>query len=422
VKPKPAARTIVEEILSRRAGRDVRPGEIVIVEPERVMSHDNTAFIIKRFLRTGRTRVWRPERIVIAFDHCVPALDPEHARNHREAREFVAEQGIEHFFDAGVGVCHQLMSERGFALPGTLVLGADSHSTLYGALNALGIPINRTEMAGIWATGKIWLKVPETIRVVLEGALGEGVSAKDAVLKLLRDLRADGATYRALEFAGPGVGSLTLASRMTLSNMAVELGAKAGLFPCDDTTLEFLRGRAQAEFEPAEAGVGARYERELTLDLSTLQPQVARPHAVDNVTDLSEVRGTPVHQAYLGSCTNGRLEDLAIAARILEGRRVDPRVRLVVYPASSEVRADAEAAGVWATLEAAGAEMMGASCGPCFGAVGATLEAGQVCISSSNRNFCGRMGSKEAEVYLASPAVVAASCVAGAIADPKDYL
>lgn len=418
----PAGRTIAEEILSRRAGRPVRAGEIVTLEPERVMSHDNTAFIVKRFRQTGRTRVWKPERIVIAFDHCVPAVDPAHARNHAEARAFVEEQGIEHFFDAGVGVCHQLMAEQGFALPGQLVLGADSHSTLYGALNSFGVPINRTEMAGIWATGKIWLKVPESIRVVLEGETRPGVSAKDAVLKLLRVLRADGATYRSLEFAGPGVASLSLASRMTLSNMAVELGAKAGVFPCDETTLAFLEGRAREAFEPAEASPGAVYHSEVRLDLSALEPQVAKPHTVDNVTDLSEVAGRRVHQAYLGSCTNGRLEDLEVAAKILAGRQVAAGVKLVVYPASSEVAQEAEARGLLATLREAGGEVMGASCGPCFGAVGATLGPGEVCISSSNRNFCGRMGSKEAEVYLASPAVVAASCVEGAIADPRSYL
>ncbi len=414
--------TIAEEILSRRVGKRVAAGEIVTVEPDVVMSHDNTAFIVKRFLETGRTRVWDPDKIVIAFDHCVPAVDPEHERNHREAREFAAAQGIERFFDAGVGVCHQLMVERGFARPGRLVLGADSHSTLYGAVNALGVPINRTEMAGIWATGQIWLKVPESIRVWLEGELPAGVSTKDAVLKLLRELRADGATYASLEFHGEGVAGLSLASRMTLTNMAVELGAKAGVFPCDAVTEAHLRERGYEDYELAAPSADARYSSEVRLDLGALEPQVACPHTVDNVTDLSAVAGTRVHQAYLGSCTNGRLEDLALAARILAGKRVKEGVRLVVYPASSEVRAAAEAAGVWQTLADAGAELMSASCGPCFGAVGATLQPGEVCISSSNRNFCGRMGSKEAEVYLASPAVVAASCLEGAIADPRSYL
>lgn len=417
-----APQTKVEKALSRLAGSPARVGEIVTVQPDRVMSHDNTAFIIKKFRNTGRERVWDPERVVIVFDHCVPAKSPAHQQNHDEARAFVAEQGLPHFFDAGAGVCHQVMMERGYVLPGQVILGADSHSTLYGAMNAVGIPINRTEMAGIWATGSIWLKVPTTIRIDLEGELRPGTYAKDIVLKLLRELGADGATYRALEFAGSGLAGLSMSERMTLTNMAVELGAKAGIMPCDERTTEYLQGRSQAAFEPLEADPGAEYERVVAVDLGELQPQVACPHRVDNVRDLSELIGTQVHQGYLGSCTNGRLDDLQIAAGILRGRKVQPGVRLVVYPASAEVARAAEDAGVLAELAAAGAEIMTASCGPCFGAVGSTLQAGEVCISSSNRNFCGRMGSKESSVYLSSPAVVAASCVTGAIADPREFL
>ena len=414
--------TVVEKVLSRKAGTRVSAGEIVTIEPDRVMSHDNTAFVIKKFLETGRTRVWDPDKVVVVFDHCVPAVDPAHAQNHDEARAFVVEQGLPHFFDAGVGVCHQVMMERGFVLPGEVVLGADSHSTLYGAMNALGIPINRTEMAGIWATGTIWLRVPGTLRVEFTGALRPGVYAKDACLKLLRDLRADGATYTSIEYVGEGVGSLSMSERMTLCNMAVELGAKAGVMPCDERTEEYLAGRTQRRLEPVAPDADANYEQRVRLDLSALEPQVARPHQVDNVCDLSAVQGKKVHQGYLGSCTNGRLDDLQIAARILEGKRVAPGVKLVVYPASSEVSAEAERTGVLDVLRRAGAEVMLASCGPCFGAVGATLKEGEVCISSSNRNFCGRMGSKQSEVYLSSPAVVAASVLEGAIADPRGYL
>jgi 3-isopropylmalate/(R)-2-methylmalate dehydratase large subunit len=415
--------TLVQKALSRRAGRPLRPGEIVTVEPDRVMSHDNTAFIIKRFRQTGRERVWDPEKVVIVFDHCVPAVNPAHAQNHAEARAFVEEQGLTHFFDAGVGVCHQVMMERGFVRPGQLVLGADSHSTLYGAMGAVGIPINRTEMAGVWATGTIWLKVPETIRVELSGALSPGVYAKDLVLWLLRRLRADGAAYKALEFGGPAAVDLTLSMRMTLCNMAVELGAKAGVVAADQVTLDYLAGQGIDAGELDLAGLaadpGASYAQSVEVDLGSVQPQVACPHTVDNVVDLSEVAGTQVHQAYLGSCTNGRLDDLATAAEILGGKRVAEGVKLVVYPASSQVAEEAEAAGILQALRDAGGQVMTASCGPCFGAVGATLEAGQACISSSNRNFCGRMGSPEASVYLASPAVVAASCLTGTIADPR---
>lgn len=417
-----SGKTFVEKVLGRLAGGPAAAGDIVTVEPDFVMSHDNTSFVVDRFRETGRTRVWDPSRIAVVFDHCVPALDPEHARNHSDGRAFVEEQGIAHFFDAGVGVCHQVLCERGLVRPGELVLGSDSHSTLYGALGALGVPINRTEMAGIWATGKLWLKVPTTIRIALEGRLRPGVYAKDAVLKLLRLLGADGATYRAIELTGSGVAHLSISERMTLCNMAVELGAKAGVMPCDERTREFLAGRTERPLAPVAADPDARYERELTLDLEALVPQVACPHAVDNVDDLTAVLGTPVHQGYLGSCTNGRLDDLQVAAAVLRGRRIAPGVRLVIYPASSEVAAAAEADGTLDVLRAAGGEVMTASCGPCFGAVGATLGPGEVCVSSSNRNFCGRMGHRDSRVYLASPAVVAASCVAGALADPGELL
>ncbi|MEZ6184653.1 MAG: 3-isopropylmalate dehydratase large subunit [Planctomycetota bacterium] len=424
--------TVSEKVLGHLAGRPVRPGEIVTVEPHVVMSHDNTSFIVDAFRETGYPRVWDPERLVVIFDHCVPATDPRHAQNHRDAADFAREQGLPHFFGTTAGVCHQVMCERGFALPGTLVLGADSHSTLYGALGAFGVPINRTEMAGVWATGEIWLKVPESLRIQLSGRLRPGVSAKDLVLRLLRELRADGAAYQTLEFHGPAVAGLSISERMTLCNMAVELGAKAGIVPADARTLDYLRARRgtpEARAFPADWEQGlaravpdpdARYAQTHRVDLDALEPQVACPHTVDNVTDLSAVAGTAVHQGYLGSCTNGRLEDLALAADVVRGRTL--QVPLYVYPASVEVLEQAEAQGVLSTLRAAGAEVMTASCGPCFGTVGATLGAGQVCISSSNRNFQGRMGHAQSEVYLSSPAVVAASCLAGEIADARPYL
>lgn len=414
--------TMIEKILAAKADRPtVRPGEIVTVEPHRVMSHDNTAFIVDKFRRIGRARVWDADKVVVIFDHCVPAELPAHRQNHEEAETFAREQDLPHFFGAEAGVCHQVMMERGLALPGQIVLGADSHSTLYGAANAAGIPINRTEMAAVWATGTIWLKVPTTINVTLVGRLPAGVYAKDICLRLLRLLRAGGANYRALEFTGRGVHDLSMSSRMTLCNMAVELGAKVGIMPYDGVTASYLAGRSSA-YVPVAPDHDASYEREVTVDLAGLAPQIACPHTVDNVADLTEVAGTRIHQGYLGSCTNGRLEDLHVAARILSGRRVAAGVRLVVYPASVQVLREAKADGTYDLLAAAGAEFRTASCGPCFGAVGATLGDGEVCISSSNRNFCGRMGSKRSLVYLSSPAVVAASCVAGAITDPRGYL
>ena len=418
------------ELFERKAGRALQPGDIVVLEPDRVMSHDNTAFIQKSFRETGATHVWKPERVVIVFDHCVPAVLPAHALNHEQARRFVHEQGIEHFFDAGTGICHQVMMEQGLVLPGELILGADSNSTLYGAMGALGIPINRTEMAGVWATGEIWLKVPESIRVELTGTFSRGVHAKDLVLALLAELGADGAAYQALEFTGPGARAMGMSERMTLCNMAIELGAKCGLFAADTVTRAFLdeqRGangtrRSAAtdiEFETKKRAPADGFARSLTIALESLEPQVACPHTVDNVHPIGAVTGRPVQHAYLGSCTNGRLEDLHIAAELLRTRTVAPHVQLHVYPASDRIAKAAERDGTMNTLRAAGAHIMGASCGPCFGAVGATLEPSQACISSSNRNFRGRMGSDQADVYLASPATVAASAIMGCLTDPR---
>lgn len=414
--------TLIEQVLGRLVKRTVVPGEIITVEPHRVLSHDNSAFIIKKFLSTGYKDVWNREKIVIAFDHCVPAVNAAHQQNHDEAKKFVNDFHLPNFFDAGEGICHQLMMENGFVLPGELVIGADSHSTIYGALNAVGIPVNRTEMAGIWATGTIWLKVPQSIRIELTGRLRPGTYAKDLCLKLLRDLSADGATYRSLEYAGDGVRSLSISERMTITNMAVELGAKNGIMPFDDVTRKYLTRCGRSEFEPVTATANAKYESSLSVDLTELQPQISCPDTVDNVDDLSAVIGTPVHQGYLGSCTNGRLDDLRIAARIMDGKKIAKGVRLAVYPASRTIAEAAEKEGLFNKIRDAGGTIMSASCGPCFGAVGATLQAGEVCISSSNRNFRGRMGSPESAVYLSSPAVVAASCLAGHIADPGEYL
>jgi homoaconitate hydratase family protein len=416
--------TLSEKILLRKAGLDsVKPGDILTVAPDRVMSHDNTAFIIKSFLQTGYSRIWDPSRVVIMFDHCVPAETPAHRQNHQEAREFAASQGLSHFFDDRAGVCHQVMVERGFVRPGEIILGADSHSTLYGALGALGIPINRTEMAGVWATGQIWLQVPETIRIQLDGTLSPGVYAKDIVLMLLGTLGSDGAIYKTLEYCGSAVDAMSMSSRMTLTNMAVEFGAKAGLIACDQKTLEFLSGEAGVAetLDEEDSDRDAQFAESYRYNVADLEPQLACPHEMDNIEPITARAGTRVDQAYLGSCTNGRLEDLRVAAEILRGRRVAHHTKLVIYPASYRVLREANKQGILAVLEEAGGSIMTASCGPCFGAVGSTLEKDQVCISSSNRNFCGRMGSKESFVYLASPATVAASAVSGEIADPREF-
>ena len=368
--------------------------------------------------------MWDPEKIVIVFDHCVPAETPAHERNHRSVRAFAEEQQLPHFLGAEAGVCHQVMMERGFVQPGSLVVGADSHSTLYGAMGALGIPINRTEMAGLWATGEIWFQVPETLKIVLEGDLSPGVYAKDVMLMLLAEIGADGASYRAIEYSGTTVDAMSMASRMTLTNMAIELGAKAGITACDGRVLDYCEASSHRspEIEPIFADSDARYERCLRFDVEELEPLIACPHRVDHIEPLEAHLGLVVNQGYLGSCTNGRIEDLEIAAAILRGRRIAQHTRLVVYPASYQVKRKAERRGLLAILVEAGAEIQAAACGPCFGVVGSTLRDGEVCISSSNRNFRGRMGSPNSSVYLASPATVAASCIEGRIADARKYL
>ena len=413
--------TITEKILMRKAGLShVEPGDIVIVEPDMVMSHDNTAFIIKKFQKTEVKEVWDKEKIVIIFDHCVPALKEEHSINHTEATNFSRENNIKHYYGADAGVSHQVMIEKGLAKPGNLVMGADSHSTIYGAIGALGIPINRTEMAGIWATGKIWLKVPQTIRINLTGKLRKGVYSKDIILKLLAILGASGAAYMSIEFTGETVKQMSISERLTLGNMAVELGAKAGICEYDEKTAIYLKDKIHSGFSPVFADKDANYKKIIHIDVSRLKPQVACPHTVDNVHPIDAKKGIKITQGYLGSCTNGRIEDLRAAAQILKNR--DLKIPLYVYPASKEILKEAAQEGIIKILEDAGAKIMSASCGPCFGVVGPTLKEGESCISSSNRNFCGRMGSSESFVYLASPATVAATCLKGEITDPGRYV
>jgi 3-isopropylmalate/(R)-2-methylmalate dehydratase large subunit len=414
--------TFAEKVLSKKAGRPVKAGEIVEVEPDFCLSHDNTAAIVGIFRKIGVDRVRYPERHVIVLDHCVPPANEKYAENHRVIREFVREQGIPHFFDINRGICHQVLVEEGFALPGKLIVGSDSHTTTYGAFGAFSTGIGRSEMAAIMATGSIWLRVPETIRVEIAGRLPEGVSAKDVTLKLAGTIGADGALYQAMEFTGEVIESFSIASRMILPNMAVEMGAKIGYVEPDEKTLEYLKDRARAEFEVVTSDADAEYVRTIRLDVSDLEPQVARPHTVDNVVPVSEVEGTPIHQVFLGTCTNGRLEDLEEAARMLEGKRVAASVRMLVIPASMPIYLEAMEKGILQTFVEAGAVILNPGCGPCLGAHEGVPAKGEVVLSSANRNFRGRMGNKDAEVYLASPATLAASALVGKITDPRKML
>jgi 3-isopropylmalate/(R)-2-methylmalate dehydratase large subunit len=414
--------TIAEKILARAAGRDrVSPGEFIDAEIDLALIHDIFAAQVFDHVReAGVEQLFDPDRVVVVIDHLVPAPSALAADLHRQTREHVRSYGVESFYDAGEGICHQLLAERGHARPGALVVGTDSHTTTAGALGAAGTGIGTSEMAYVLATGSLWFRVPETIRLDLIGRLGDAVSWKDVILHIAGRLRADGAQYAAIEFAGPGAAEASVSSRLTACNMAVEIGAKFGLFPADRITSDFLVAAGQPPAEPLGPDADAVYAAVHEVNLSDLGPQVALPHEVDHVRPVDEVVGAPIDQAFLGSCTNGRLDDLEAAAEILFGRHVAPGVRLLVAPASRRILQEAMSRGVIATLVDAGATLLPPGCGPCFGGHGGLLSAGERCIGTHNRNFPGRMGSADAEIYLASPATVAASALAGRIADPRD--
>ena len=402
--------TLAEKILARASGRpSVAPDEIVVANVDLAMSHENADLVRKSFREIGVKRVWDPNKIVIILDHRVPAESEKTATTHKAIREFVREQGIHNFYDVGRGgICHQVLAENGHVLPGMVVVGTDSHTTTHGAFGAFAAGIGATEMAGVWTEGQLWFKVPSTIRIDVSGELRPWISAKDLILYIIGQLGADGADYRAVEFDGPLIRKLTMASRMVLTNLSMEMGAKVAFTPVSGITPD----------------ADASYERVLEIDASSslAEPQVACPHAVDNVRGISAVGRVIVDQALLGSCTNGRLEDLEIASRILAGRQVNPHTRLLVIPASQQIYLEAMRHGYLETLIRAGAMVNPPGCGPCVGVHQGILAAGEVCISSTNRNFIGRMGSKDSQVYLASPAVVAASAVAGHIAHPEEVM
>ncbi len=414
------AMTFAQKVLAAKAGlQSVAVGQIVEIEPDYCLSHDNTAAISKTFKKIGVERVKYPERFVIVLDHTVPASIEKYALGHKEIREFVCEQGIANFYDAGVGICHQVLPEKGFALPGKLILGSDSHTTTYGAFGAFSAGVGRSEMAVLYATGKIWLKTPASFKIVVSGQLEEPITSKDLILKIIGDIGADGALYRSIEFTGRAIEEMSLSSRMVLSNMAIECGAKNGYIAPDKKTLAFLDGRAVRKYTPVYPDPDARYEKVLEFDATRLDPQVAKPHAVDNVSPIEEVAGTKIDQALIGTCTNGRLEDLHLAAKILSGNKVAHGLRLLILPASQEVLLGALREGLIETFVEAGALVLNPGCGPCLGAHQGVLAPGEVCLSTANRNFRGRMGSRDAEIYLASPAAVAASAITGVITDPR---
>lgn len=412
--------TFAEKILALRSDkRQVNPGDIVEITPQVALSHDNTAAIVGIFQRMGGKKVFNPQMHAIFLDHAAPAPTTKHAENHRIIRDFVHEQAIPHFFDVGRGICHQVLVEEGLALPGEIVLGSDSHTPHAGVMGAFGAGIGRSEMASIWAVGTLWLRVPESLKIIVTGKMPAWVTPKDLALKIIGDLGADGALYLSVEWHGNVIADMSLSERATLTNMAAEMGAKNSYIPPDDKTLDYLSSRARRDFEPVLPDPDAAYLQVLEIDAGVLEPMIACPHTVDNVKPLSEVAGTKVDQAFLGTCTNGRLEDLASAAEILRGRKLSPGTRMIVIPASSEILREALRKGYVEDFLNAGALVESPGCGPCMGNHLGVPASGEVTISTANRNFQGRMGTKESEIYLASPAVTAASAVAGEIKHPN---
>lgn len=412
---------IVEKILARAAHREqVSPGEIVEAQIDKAMMNDITGpLAIEAFQKMGGDRVWDPSRTIVVLDHLVPANDDQAADLHRRLRVFAQKQALPHFYDVGRGgVCHQVMVEH-HVLPGEVIVGADSHTCTYGALGAFATGIGSTEIAAVLLTGQLWFKVPSVIQIVVTGALQPPVAPKDLILFVIGQLGADGATYRGVEFTGPAVAATSVEGRMTLCNMVVEMGGKNGIVPPDKKTVAYVQSRNGAPGSPLQGDANAAYERVVEYDAAALEPMVALPPAVDHVKPVAEVGTIEVDQALLGSCTNGRIEDLRIAAAILRGRRVKDGVRALVIPASQAVYAQALREGLLELFLQAGALVCNPNCGPCYGGHLGLLAAGETCVSSTNRNFVGRMGSPQARVYLASPATVAASAVTGRITDPR---
>jgi 3-isopropylmalate/(R)-2-methylmalate dehydratase large subunit len=415
--------TLAEKILARASGRSsVKPGDYVVANIDLAMAHEGMRGVYPVLKEAGVKKLWDPEKVVNLFDHWAPAPTVETAKHHQTIRRAIEEYGIRYAYGENAGICHQVLPERGHVVPGDLIVGTDSHTITYGAWGAAGTGIGYSEMAYVLATGRLWFRVPETIQFQMEGNLPKGVMSKDLLLSIAGQYSAEVAQYKAIEFAGSAARKLSLAGRMTMSNMSVELGAKFGFFEPDGKVAEFLKGRAKKNYAMTKADPDASYENVYEVDVSRLEPQVALPCNIDNVKPISQLGKVRIDQAFIGSCTNGRIEDLQIAASILKGEKVDRRVRLLVIPASWEVYREALKSGILETLIDAGAVICNSTCGPCFGGHMGLLAPGERCIASINRNFQGRMGSEEAEVYLGSPATVAASAVEGTIADPRNYL
>jgi 3-isopropylmalate/(R)-2-methylmalate dehydratase large subunit len=423
--------TVVEKILARASGQvSVRAGDVLEPKVDLAMSHENAALVVNQFLEiyrdTGREpRVWDPSRVAIIFDHRVPAESAKTATNQKKVREFVARHAISKFHDIRGdlgGICHQILPESGYVRPGAVVVGTDSHTTSHGALGAFSFGIGATEMASVWTLGfAVNIEVPATIQVVVNGQFPAMVGPKDLILHLIGKITSQGANYRVIEFHGETIRSMPTSGRLVICNMSVEAGATSGIVPADDETVAYLHDEAGVKdpLDLVQPDTDAVYHQTITIDVSALEPQIACPHTVDNVKPLAAVAGTRVNQVVIGSCTNGRLDDIAMAASLVRGKKVAQNIRMLVFPASGRVFQRALEAGYIADLMRAGAVVMNPGCGPCLGVHEGALGDGEVALSTTNRNFKGRMGNPTGEVYLCSPAVAAASAVTGVITDPR---
>ncbi len=415
-------KTISEKIMSSHSGKDAYAGEIVIAELDFMIGQDGTSGVaIDVFNKMEGKKVFDPSKIAIIIDHSSPSPNEGVSAIHKKIRDFSKAQGI-NLFDIGCGVCHQITPETGFVVPGNLVIGADSHTCTYGAINVFSTGIGSTDLAAGMISGKLWFKIPETIRFEVSGKWPKGVYSKDLILKIIGDIGADGATYMAAEFDGPAIEALSVDARFTISNMAIEMGAKAGLMKADKKTIEWVKARSSKPFEPVASDKDAKFAKTVSIDVSKLSPQIAKPHTVDNVSPIEAVEGLEIQQGFIGTCTNGRLEDLEIAAGILKGRKVHRDCRLIVAPASKAIFLEAVKKGLVQTIMESGGVFVTPGCGPCVGTHNGVPSDGEKVLSTANRNFKGRMGNNKAEIYLGSPAAVAASVIEGKITDPRKYV
>jgi 3-isopropylmalate/(R)-2-methylmalate dehydratase large subunit len=422
--------TIAEKILALKSGqKEVSPGMVIDAKVDVAMAHEALAQLVKPFREMGATKVWDTNRIVVPIDHWVPASDEKSAKLHKTIREYVKEFGIQHFYDIGnQGICHQILVEQGFSLPGDLIVGTDSHTNMAGAMGAFASGIGPTEMAA-FATGEIWLRVPQTLKVNVTGKLRFPVSSKDVVLQIIGQIGDDGGRYQAVEFGGSAIDAMDMWERFTLTNMTTEMGAKTGIVPADKKTIDYLkasplksgRGKEITKYADLRTDPGAKFARELTIDADKLQPLVATPHSPENVKNVKDVDVAHVDQVFVGSCTNARLEDLRIVANLLKGEHVAKGTRLMVYPASTSIYKQCLEEGIIGVITEAGGVFNPSSCGACFGGMGGVLAGQEVCVSTSNRNYVGRMGHPESKSYLVSPATAAATAITGKLTDPREY-